>query len=71
MLARRQDAELVAVRVCHDFPGDVALADVDTRRAEGDQALDLSLVIGTGRRGEVEVQAVLGGFPRVPEGRPS
>jgi uncharacterized protein YndB with AHSA1/START domain len=40
-LLRGQDAELVATRVGHHHPADVALADVDAPRTEPDEPVDL------------------------------
>ena len=60
-LSRAEYAELVAVGVGHDDPADIALADVDTRRPEGDEAVDLSSLITTHRWGDVEMQPVLSG----------
>jgi hypothetical protein len=44
-LARDQYAELVPVGIGHDLPADLALADVDASRPEGDEALDLRLLV--------------------------
>src|SRR3954447_20041285 len=62
LLARPQHTELVAVRIGHHDPADVALTDVDAPCPEGDQAVDLLLLVGVGRWGEVEVQSVLAGL---------
>lgn len=48
----RQHTELVAIRVGHDHPADFALADVDARRAERDETIDLRLLVVVA--GEVE-----------------
>src|SRR4029079_7420902 len=57
--ARRQHAELVTVRVGQHDPADVALADVDTGRAEGEQSLDLDVLVTAGEWGEVDVHPAL------------
>ena len=58
----RQDAQLVAVRVFHDDPRHVTLADVGAPGAEGLQALHLSQPVAV--RHEVEVPAVPAGLRR-------
>jgi DNA-binding LacI/PurR family transcriptional regulator len=55
VLPRGQHAELVAVGVGHDHPIDLALADVDARRSEGDETVDLGLLITVRGRGDVEM----------------
>src|SRR6188472_2968449 len=59
---RRQDAELMAVGIGHHHPADRAMADVDSSRPEGDETVDLRLLITVDRWGEVEVQPVLSGL---------
>ena len=49
---------------------DVALADVDARRAEGDETVDLRLLVAVGGRSDVEVQPVLPGLRRARGGPP-
>ena len=61
-LPGRQHAELMAIGIGHHHPADVALTDVDARRAEGDQTVDLRLLVAVDRGSEVEVQAVLPGL---------
>jgi len=53
---RRQDAELVALRIGQHHPRNLTLPDIDTRRAEGDQSIDLCLLV---IRTQVKVEAVL------------
>ena len=57
--ARREHAELVVVGIGHDDPIDVALADVDARRPERDEPVDLRSLIAVGRRRDVEMEPVL------------
>ena len=56
--------ELIAIGIGHDDPADFALASVDPVRPEGDETLDLRLLITVGGRGNVEVQPVLPGLRR-------
>ena len=56
---RVQHAELVALRVGHDRPWDVALAYVGECRAEILQARDQLRLMGRRGRGEVDMHAVL------------
>src|SRR5215210_5952145 len=58
-LSRRQDTELIAIGISHHHPADFAVADVGSSRSEGEQAVDLRLLITVRRRREVEVQPVL------------
>src|SRR3712207_5655074 len=58
-LSRGQHAELVAIGIDQHHPADLALADVDPSRPEGDQTVDLRLLIPGDRWSEVEVQPVL------------
>ena len=55
LVARRQNAELIALWISHDHPGDVTLADVDTAGTQRQQPLDLGTLI---IRRDVEVQPV-------------
>ena len=50
-----QDTELIAVGIGHDDPVDLALADVDTRRAERHETVDLGVLIGLLDRRDLEV----------------
>src|SRR5689334_15705546 len=52
----------MAVGIGHDHPVDLALTDVDPRRPEGDETLDLRLLIAVGGWSEVEMQPVLPGL---------
>src|SRR5256885_12860209 len=61
-LSRGQHAELMAVGIGQDHPADLALADVDTRRAEGEETVDLGPLITVEGWRDVEVQSVLSGF---------
>src|SRR2546430_16805179 len=61
-LSRGQHAELMAVGIGQDHPADLALADVDTRRAEGEETVDLGPLITVEGWRDVEVQPVLSGF---------
>jgi hypothetical protein len=54
--SRREDAELVALRIGQNDPRFVALSDIGIRRAEVDQASYLSLLVD---RTEIEVKPVL------------
>src|SRR3954454_13050019 len=58
-LSRGQHAELVAVGIGHDHPADLALADVDAGRPEGDETVDLRSLITVDGWSDVEMQAVL------------
>src|SRR5262245_25821600 len=58
-LSGRQHAELVAVGISQRHPADLALADVDSSRPEGEQTIDLRPLITVDRWSEVEMQAVL------------
>ena len=61
-LREPQDAELVAVGIGHDDPFDVALADVDSGRAECHETVDLGALFGLVERRDLEVQPVLADF---------
>ena len=61
---RAQHTELVAIRIGHHDPADLALADVDAGRPEGDEPVDLRLLVAVDGRSEVEVQPVLPGLRR-------
>lgn len=61
-LSRAQDTELVVVGIGQDYPIDIALADVDPSRPEGDQTVDRSVLITVGGRSNVEVDSVLPGL---------
>jgi hypothetical protein len=52
----RENAELVSFRIGEHDPAHVPLPDLRTSRAEGEDALDLSLLI---LRAEVEVESIL------------
>src|SRR5271166_6213392 len=52
----------MAIGIGHDHPADLALADVDTRRPEGGQTVDLRLLITVDGWSEVEMQPVLSGL---------
>ena len=52
----------MAIGIGHDHPVDLALADVDARRPEGDQTVDLRLLIAVDGWSEVEMQPVLPGL---------
>src|SRR3954453_4809197 len=58
-LSGGQHTELVAIGISHHHPADLALADVDPSRPEGDETLDLHLLIAVDRWREVEMQSVL------------
>src|SRR5450631_3740971 len=58
----RQHTELMAIGICQDHPADVALADVDASRPEGDETVDLRLLITVDSWSEVEMQPVLPGL---------
>src|SRR4051795_1013369 len=60
--ARREDVELVALRVGQARPRHVALAEVNVGGAESPQPGHLGRLIVTGIRPEVEVDAVLHGL---------
>jgi hypothetical protein len=51
-----ENAELVSFRIGEHDPADVALPDIRPSRAEGEDALDIRLLI---LRAEVEVEAIL------------
>src|SRR5215204_2074306 len=55
-------AELVAVGVRHHDPADVALADVDSRRPERDEAIHLDQLIGVSWGSDFQMQPVLSGL---------
>jgi hypothetical protein len=56
MSTRGQNAELVALRVGEYNPRLLPLSDIDTRRAQAEEALDFGvLIIGS----EIDVQSVL------------
>jgi hypothetical protein len=57
-----QHAELVAVGVGHRHPVGVVPVDVEAGGAEGDEALDLGLLVAVCGWGEVEVEPVLSGL---------
>jgi hypothetical protein len=61
-ISRGQHTELVAVGIGHDHPADLALADVDASRPEGDETVDLRLLITVNGWSEVEMQPVLPGL---------
>jgi hypothetical protein len=44
-LPRGQETELMPIRIGHDHPADLALADVDARCPERDETADLRLLI--------------------------
>src|SRR5215475_7625818 len=54
----------MSVGIGHDDPAGIALADADTSRPEGDEALDLRLLITVRGWSEVEVQPALPGLCR-------
>src|SRR5262245_57666826 len=60
----RQHAELVAVGIRQHHPAGLALADVDARCPERDEAIDLGLLITVQGWSDVEVQPVLAGLRR-------
>src|SRR6266702_4866843 len=62
VLSRGQHTELVAVGIGHHHPGHLALADVDASRIQGQETVDLRLLI------TVVGEKVLTGLPRVPAG---
>jgi hypothetical protein len=45
----------MAIGIGHHHPADLALADVDSIRPEGDETVDLRLLITVDRWGEVEM----------------
>src|SRR5271163_4628577 len=49
----------MAIGICHGDPADVALADVDARRPERDETVDLCLLITVDGWSEVEMLPVL------------
>ena len=52
----------MAIGIGHDHPADLALADVDASRPEGDETVDLRLLITVDGWSEVEMQPVLPGL---------
>src|SRR3954452_23854124 len=58
-LSGGQHTELVAIGIGHHHPADLALADVDSSRPEGDETIDLRSLITVHRWCEVEMQPVL------------
>jgi hypothetical protein len=54
-LSGGQLTELIAVRIGHHHPVDLALADIHSRRAKGEETLDLRLLITVGRGSEVKM----------------
>src|SRR5262249_1876873 len=63
-LSRGQNTELMAIGIGHDYPADLALADVDASRTEADEPIDLLLLIAVNGRSDVEMQPVLAGLRR-------
>src|SRR5258707_13241025 len=61
-LSRGQHTELMAIGIGHDHPADLTLADVDASRPEGDETVDLRLLITVDGWSEVEMQPVLPGL---------
>src|SRR6266511_3016113 len=61
-LSGGQHTELIAIGIGHHHPADLALADVDSSRPEGDETVDLGLLITVDRWSEVEMQPVLACF---------
>src|SRR5260221_124153 len=61
-LSRGQHTELMAVGIGHDRPADLALADVDASCPEGDETVDLRLLITADGWSEIEMQPVLPGL---------
>src|SRR5438093_10361768 len=57
-----QHTELVAIGIGHDHPADLALADVDASRPEGDEPVDLLVLVTVDGWSEVEMQPVLPGL---------
>jgi len=53
-----QHTELVAVGIRQLHPADTAATGVEASRSEGDQTIDLGMLIAVQRWSEVEVQAV-------------
>jgi divalent metal cation (Fe/Co/Zn/Cd) transporter len=66
VLSRCQDTELMAIGIGHDHPADLALADVDASCPEGDETVDLCLLITVGGRSKVEMQSSLPGLRHQP-----
>jgi hypothetical protein len=54
-LSRGQHAKLTAIGIGHSHPAGLALADVDASRTEGDQTVDLLLLITVNGWSEVEM----------------
>jgi hypothetical protein len=44
-LSGRQHTELIAIGICHHHPADIALADVDSSRPEGEETVDFRWLI--------------------------
>ena len=63
-LSGGQDAELMTIGIGHDHPTDFALANVDASRSEGNETVDLRLLITVDGWSEVEMQPVLPGLRR-------
>src|SRR6266513_2488084 len=61
-LSGGQHTELMAIGIGHDHPADLALADVDASRPEGDETIDLPVLITADGWSEVEMQPVLPGL---------
>nr|WP_298349541.1 hypothetical protein [Ferrimicrobium sp.] len=62
LLSRRQHAELVTIRIYHDHPAHLSLADFDPARPERDKTIDFCLLITAEGWGNMEVQPVLAGL---------
>ena len=56
------DAELVVIGIGHDHPTDIALADVDSGRAQRNESVDLRLLIRVLGWSNVEMEPVLPEF---------
>src|SRR4029077_6997507 len=65
-LSRGQHTKLTAIGIGHDHPADLALADADASRPEGDETVDLLLLITVDGWSKVEVQSSLPGLRRQP-----
>src|SRR5690348_6700921 len=61
-LSRGQHTELIAIGIGHDHPADLTLPDVDVPRPQGDEAVDLGVLIAVDGWSDVEVQPVLAGL---------
>jgi HAMP domain-containing protein len=61
-LSGGQHTELMAIGIGHHHPADLALTDVDSSRPEGDETVDLRLLITVDRWSEIEMQPVLPGL---------